>query len=311
MDTRVNLVKIPYYSDDTKDTVRKINSAAKISDGEIIAASAKKAKRDTDKSLTAKVSRLVFPTTVGAFVLNDMAKTKIKAGDVIKKAPPSAKLAAGVLSLASWLIFIKSFDIAGKVSDKAAKKTDNETAKAGISIAGTIAGGMALYAGATKLLQKGIGALGKKMPDKMASLSKKAAEFDKNFSANGFVKSIKKHIGEPLSAFAAKHPKLTGTLSRNSRGIIFISSILAAVGLGIGLANKEKKEFENNIDTMFQTREEAKFASQILKDSKNAYNKQFNKDEFSTDAAKILNAAEHSAKDLDEAASDAIYNMTE
>ena len=59
------------------------------------------------------------------------------------------------------------------------------------------------------------------------------------------------------------------------------------------------------------TREEAKFASQILKDSKNAYNKQFNKDEFSTDAAKILNAAEHSAKDLDEAASDAIYNMTE
>ena len=72
-----------------------------------------------------------------------------------------------------------------------------------------------------------------------------------------------------------------------------------------------KKEFENNIDTMFQTREEAKFASQILNDSKNAYNKQFNKDEFSTDAAKILNAAEHSAKDLDEAASDAIYNMTE
>ena len=33
MDTRVNLVKIPYYSDDTKNTVRKINSAAKISDG--------------------------------------------------------------------------------------------------------------------------------------------------------------------------------------------------------------------------------------------------------------------------------------
>ena len=113
MDTRVNLVKIPYYSDDTKNTVRKINSAAKISDGEIIAASAKKAKRDTDKSLTAKVSRLVFPATVGAFVLNDMAKTKIKAGDVIKNAPPSAKLAAGVLSIASWLIFINSFDIAG------------------------------------------------------------------------------------------------------------------------------------------------------------------------------------------------------
>ena len=43
-------------------------------------------------------------------------------------------------------------------------------------------------------------------------------QISKIFAENGFVKTDKQHIAEPLKKFASSHPKLTGFTSKYSKG---------------------------------------------------------------------------------------------
>ena len=133
---RVVLEKIPFYKGEAKNTTEKIQSISRMSDSDIINTSIQKTQEDIKNSKTAKIGNMIYPATIGAFVLDDIIKTK---------GAPSIKLAAGGLSLASWLIFIKSFDVAGKISDKISKKAENENTQNTISLLGKIGGGFAKY----------------------------------------------------------------------------------------------------------------------------------------------------------------------
>ncbi len=264
MGAQVKLLKTPIYTPETDGTRVKISQIANMSDRDILLSSAKKTEYDTNKSLTAKLNKALFPATVGSFVLTDIIKYKIKEGNVIKNAPPSYKIAAGIASLASWLLLIKSFDIAGNISQKFAQKTDNKDLQSGAVLAGTIGGGFALNAGITKLIDTGIKKISKTMPEATAELKQKAKVFDTKFLANGFVKKINKHVLEPLKAFGKKHPNLTNFASKNARLLILGGYVLGTILLGIKLRNDKEKAFENNVDKMLETREEAKMASGIF-----------------------------------------------
>ena len=283
---RVVLEKLPYYTGETKNTTDKICDIAKMSDSEVVLSAAKKAQEDVKKSKTAKISNAIFPATVGAFIIDDLIKAK---------GAPSLKLAAGGLSLASWLVFIKSFDVAGKISDKISQKTDNENAKNAISIFGKIGGGFAIYAGASKLIKKGIDKLAPKL---LPQITEKATAFDNAFASNRIVKSISKNIIKPIKEFGSNHPKLAKFAHNNSKLFIAGASILSAIGLAAKLANKQEEAFKNNVGNMLEKREEARLASDVIGQAEESYKTSIN-DRYDIDTTSIIETAENNPKELD------------
>lgn len=281
---RVILEKVPFYKGETENTAQKIYDMSKMSDGDIINASIQKTQDDVKNSKTAKIGNMIYPATIGAFVLDDVIKTK---------GAPSLKLAAGGLSLASWLIFIKSFDIAGKISDKISKKSENENTQNTISLLGKIGGGFAIYTGVSSLMKKG---LNKVMP-KMSKLGKATADFDKAIASNGIAKSINNNILKPITNFATKHPKLSNFIRGNSKLLIVGASILSSLAVAAKLSNKSEKIFEDNTNALFDTREEAKAASKILRNSQEEY-KNIN-DKIRFDNERIIETSENNPKELD------------
>lgn len=280
---RVVLEKIPFYKGETKNTTEKIQSISRMSDSDIINTSIQKTQEDIKNSKTAKIGNMIYPATIGAFVLDDIIKTK---------GAPSIKLAAGGLSLASWLIFIKSFDVAGKISDKISKKAENENTQNTISLLGKIGGGFAIYTGISNLIGKGL----KAMP-KMPKLAKAAANFDKTVTSNGIAKSLNKNILKPIAKFAAEHPKLSSFVRGNSKLLIVGASILSSIAVAAKLSNKSQKTFEDNINNMYNQREEAKVASEILRSSQEEYKNIDNKIRFENE--RIIETAESNPKELD------------
>ena len=92
MDIDVNryakIEKIPYYTTKMSKTANNIEQLANMSDTQIMLSSMAKSEQDAKKSLAGRLSKVITPATIGAFILTDMAKAKVKDGDVIKKAPP-------------------------------------------------------------------------------------------------------------------------------------------------------------------------------------------------------------------------------
>lgn len=261
---QVKMQKIPYFNSNPQKTINKINNIANMSDEEIIRNSAIKTYKEARKSPVNIASKLVMPATIGALILDNVAKTK---------GAPSVKLAVGLGGLASWAILSKSFGAARKASIKAAQNVKNDNTKAGLAIGGTLVGGTALYMGASTLIGKGIKFLTKKMPGATRDISKLAAKFDNSFNSNGVVKAIKKNIGEPLKNIATKHPKLTKTLAKNSKILIIASGILAAVGLAAKASRNNQKAFDKNTQEMLMAREEARQVTNMQEKSQARYDK--------------------------------------
>lgn len=295
MDTRVRLEKIPYHSAQTADTKANIARTAGMTNEELLRVSANKTFDDSNKTVTAKLRKAVFPATVGAFILNEMAHAKIKSG---KNAPPSIKLAVGVGSLASWLLFAKSLDAANNVSKKVAGKTENPDLKTGINVLGTIGGGIGLYLGVTTGINKLLSKFVKKMPNTAKEIAKKAHSFDEKFISNGIVKSLKKHISDPLKNIAAKHPKTSSFLSKNASLLILGGSIISSVALAFKQEKDKQKLFEKNVETIAQARQEAREALNILDETENNYNKTFEKPRYA-DTEDIINAAAEPYANID------------
>lgn len=276
MSTRMNFEKIPYHTSQMSAIKCNIARAANASDEDILNASVNKTLKDSKKTVAAKLSKAVFPATVGAFILNEMAQTKVKSGDVIKNAPPSIKLAVGLSSLASWLIFTKSLSAANTVSKKVADKTENPDVQTGINVLGTIGGGIGLYLGVGTGINKLLSKFIKKMPDTTKEIAKKASSFDEKFLSNNIVKTLKKHVGDPLKNIAKKHPKTTGFISRNANLLILCGSILSYVALALKQKKDTQKLFEKNVENMVQSREEAQVALNMFDEAEKNYNKSFN-----------------------------------
>lgn len=301
MDTRVKLKNIPHYTLQTSAVKNNIAKTANMTNEELLSASANKTLDESNKTVTAKLRKAVFPATVAAFILNNMAQTKIKSGDTIKNAPPSIKLAVGIGSLASWLLFAKSLDAANNVSKKVAGKTENPDLKTGINVLGTIGGGIGLYLGVTTGINKLLSKFVKKMPDTAKEIAKKAHSFDEKFLNNGIIKSLKKHISDPLKNIAAKHPKTSGFLSRNAGLLILGGSIISSVALAFKQEKDKQKLFEKNVETMAQTRQEAREALNILDETENNYDKIFEKPRYA-DTENIINTAAEPYADIDKVA---------
>lgn len=306
MDTSVKLGKAPYYTPQTGKTKDDLRHIANMSDTDIMLSSIAKTERDSKKSLAAKASKVITPATVGAFILADMAKAAVKSGDVIKKAPPSIKLLTGGASLISWIAAFKSFDIAGKASEKLADKTDNENLKNGIVAAGTIGGGAALYLGAKELASRGAAKFVKSMPDTVNELGKKAASFDKAFFENGIVKTLQRNIGEPVANFAAKHARLSNFASRNSSLIILGLSVLSGVLLGTKIVKDKSDSLKENADRLYRMREEARIATDMLNSSESAYDNKIENDGFRVNVEKVIKTAESDKQSIDPVLNEAL-----
>ena len=302
MDSSARLGKVPYYTPQMDKIATKLGRIADISDNEIVLSSIAKTEQDSKKSLAAKMSKALVPATIGAFILTDVAKAKIKSGDIVKKAPPSVKLAVGLASLISWLATFGFFSIANKASSKIADKTDNANLKSGILLAGTVGGGAGLYLAARELATKSIKKFTKNMPETVKELGVKAAKFDEGFRANNIVKAIKKNIGDPISRFASKHSNLSKFLSRNSSLIIFGLSILGSVLIGTKITKDKNKSFEENVNKLYQIREEARIATDELKASKAVYDDIINDDGFIVDTNEVIETAEIDPKNIDKSA---------
>ena len=295
MDTRVRLEKIPYHTPQTAEAKANIARTANMTNEELLNASANKTLDDSSKTVTAKLSKAIFPTTIGALILNEMAQAKIKSG---KNAPPSIKLAVGLSSLASWLIFAKSLDVAGDASKKVADKTENPDLKTGINVLGAIGGGIGLYLGVITGINKLLSKFVKKMPDTTKEIAKKARSFDEKFLSNNIVKSLKKHVSDPLKNIAKKHPKTSGFISKNASLLILGGSIISAIALAFKKEKDKQELFDKNLQDMLQTREEAKKALNMLDKAEINYDKIFEKPRYA-DTENIINAAAEPYKDID------------
>ena len=294
MDTRVRLEKIPYHTPQTAEAKANIARRANMSNEELLNASANKTLDDSNKTVTAKLSKAIFPATIGALILNEMAQAK-KSG---KNAPPSIKLAVGLSSLASWLIFAKSLDAAGDASKKIADKTENPDLKTGINVLGTIGGGIGLYLGVSTGINKLLSKFVKKMPDTTKEIAKKARSFDEKFLNNNIVKSLKKHVSDPLKNIAKKHPKTSGFISKNASLLILGGSIISAIALTFKKEKDKQELFDKNLQDMIQTREEAKKALNMLDKAENNYDEIFEKERYA-DTENIINAAAEPYTDID------------
>lgn len=294
MDTRVRLEKIPYHTPQTAEAKANIARRANMSNEELLNASANKTLDDSNKTVTAKLSKAIFPATIGALILNEMAQAK-KSG---KNAPPSIKLAVGLSSLASWLIFAKSLDAAGDASKKVADKTENPDLKTGINVLGTIGGGIGLYLGVSTGINKLLSKFVKKMPDTTKEIAKKARSFDEKFLSNNIVKSLKKHVSDPLKNIAKKHPKTSGFISKNASLLILGGSIISAIALTFKKEKDKQELFDKNLQDMIQTREEAKKALNMLDKAENNYDEIFEKERYA-DTENIINAAAEPYTDID------------
>ena len=294
MDTRVRLEKIPYHTPQTAEAKANIARRANMSNEELLNASANKTLDDSNKTVTAKLSKAIFPATIGALILNEMAQAK-KSG---KNAPPSIKLAVGLSSLASWLIFAKSLDAAGDASKKIADKTENPDLKTGINVLGTIGGGIGLYLGVSTGINKLLSKFVKKMPDTTKEIAKKARSFDEKFLNNNIVKSLKKHVSDPLKNIAKKHPKTSGFISKNASLLILGGSIISAIALTFKKEKDKQELFDKNLQDMIQTREEAKKALNMLDKAENNYDEIFEKERYA-DTENIINAAAEPYADID------------
>lgn len=286
----VKMQKIPYYDNNTQQMQKNMNKIANMTDEQVLIESALKTKKEMDKSPSKIASKIVFPATIGALIADNVVKTK---------GSPSAKLAVGLGSLASWAILNKSFNIAQKVSLKASDNVKNENTKRGIMIGGMLAGGTALYLAASKVIGKGVNYLMGKIPGAEKHISKAALNFDNTVKSNGFVKAVKKNIASPLKNLAAKHPKLTKALSNNSKLIIMATGILAALGLAAKVANKEQKTFDKNIKEMMATREEVREINSLFSKAQNKY-EQTVPDWFVADNAALIKTAEQRPEEMDE-----------
>lgn len=300
MDTRVRLEKIPYHTPQTAEAKANIARTANMTDENLLNISLNKTLNDSNKTVTAKLSKAIFPATIGALILNEMAHAKIKSGDVIKNAPPSIKLAVGLSSLASWLIFAKSLDAAGDASKKIADKTENPDLKTGINVLGTIGGGIGLYLGVSTGINKLLSKFVKKMPDTTKEIAKKARSFDEKFLSNNIVKSLKKHVSDPLKNIAKKHPKTSGFISKNASLLILGGSIISAIALTFKKEKDKQELFDKNLQDMLQTREEAKKALNMLDKAENNYDEIFEKERYA-DTENIINAAAKPYADIDKA----------
>ena len=294
MDTRVRLEKIPYHTPQTAEAKANIARRANMSNEELLNASANKTLDDSNKTVTAKLSKAIFPATIGALILNEMAQAK-KSG---KNAPPSIKLAVGLSSLASWLIFAKSLDVAGDASKKVADKTENPDLKTGINVLGAIGGGIGLYLGVITGINKLLSKFVKKMPDTTKEIAKKARSFDEKFLSNNIVKSLKKHVSGPLKNIAKKHPKTSGFISKNASLLILGGSIISAIALTFKKEKDKQELFDKNLQDMIQTREEAKKALNMLDKAENNYDEIFEKERYA-DTENIINAAAEPYTDID------------
>ena len=294
MDTRVRLEKIPYHTPQTAEAKANIARRANMSNEELLNASANKTLDDSNKTVTAKLSKAIFPATIGALILNEMAQAK-KSG---KNAPPSIKLAVGLSSLASWLIFAKSLDAAGDASKKIADKTENPDLKTGINVLGTIGGGIGLYLGVSTGINKLLSKFVKKMPDTTKEIAKKARSFDEKFLNNNIVKSLKKHVSDPLKNIAKNHPKTSGFISKNASLLILGGSIISAIALTFKKEKDKQELFDKNLQDMIQTREEAKKALNMLDKAENNYDEIFEKERYA-DTENIINAAAEPYTDID------------
>ena len=290
MTSVVRLEKIPFADTKSIQIKKQIDAAANMSDEEIIAKADINAHKKAQKSPWTKLNNAIPYATIGAFVLDDMAKAKIKVGDVIKSAPPSGKIAKGFGSLAYWLIWIASLKSAGSITEKLTNDVKDNNTKAMLDVTGTLAGGMALSSAITALLNKGLAKFAEKMPGAMNDIGKKALAFDKNFAENGFVKTVKQHIAEPLKKFASSHPKLTGFTSKYSKGLIFAGSLLAIAGLQIKTMHDRNKNFEKNVENMYELKNSAEIASQILNEAQEKYDKAFSRPiEAKTNLDELIN----------------------
>ena len=310
MDIDVNryakIEKIPYYTTKMSKTANNIEQLANMSDTQIMLSSMAKSEQDAKKSLAGRLSKVITPATIGAFILTDMAKAKVKDGDVIKKAPPSMKLLVGAASLASWLGVFKSYDIANKASNKLADKTDNENLKAGILLTGTIGGAAGIYLGARELITRGVKKFAESMPETMGELSKKAAKFDENVRANEIIKTLKKNVAEPVSKFAAKHGKLSKFVSKNSFPLIFGLSVLGSFLIGNKISKIRNGSFEENANKLYQTREEARVATAKLEASKADYDSKIKDDGFVVNTKEIIKTADANPNNIDKAIEETI-----
>lgn len=286
MAARVELHHIPLYTQNVKETASKIENIAKMSDEDVIQASYNKTKADMKKNKAVKLSNAMFPAAIGAYVLTDTIRAT---------GGPSDKILKGLGSLASWLILLKSYDIAGNASEKLAQKTDNKKAMAGIKIGGTIGGAIALTAVVTNAINTGITKFVKELPETTAELTKIADNFDKKFLGNNAVKAIKKHITDPIKTFAKKHPDLTKGISSNAKFLMFIGFIAGQAILAGKIAKEEQKTMQKNVENAFMTREEAKTASELISYDVHPY-----KDIESVDVLPIIDAAENN-KDINKA----------
>ena len=301
MDTRVKLEKFPYQTPRTAEAKANIARTANMTDENLLNISLNKTLDDSNKTVTAKLRKAIFPATVGALILNEMAHAKIKSGGVIKNAPPSIKLAVGVGSLASWLLFAKSLDAANNVSKKVADKTENPDLKTGINVLGTIGGGIGLYLGVTTGINKLLSKFVKKMPDTTKEIAKKARSFDEKFLSNNIVKSLKKHVSDPIKNIAKKHPKTSGFISRNASLLILGGSIISAIALTLKQEKNKQELFDKNLQNTFQTREEARKALNMLDKAENNYDKIFEKPRYA-DTENIINTAAEPYADIDKVA---------
>ncbi len=301
MDTRVKLKNIPHYTLQTSAVKNNIAKTANMTNEELLSASANKTLDESNKTVTAKLRKAVFPATVAAFILNNMAQTKIKSGDTIKNAPPSIKLAVGIGSLASWLLFAKSLDAANNVSKKVADKTENSDLKTGINALGTIGGGIGLYLGFGTAFKKLTGKFVEKMPDTAKEIAKKARSFDEKFLSNNIVKSLKKHVSDPIKNIAKKHPKTSGFISRNASLLILGGSIISAIALTLKQEKNKQELFDKNLQNTFQTREEARKALNMLDKAENNYDKIFEKPRYA-DTENIINTAAEPYAGIDKVA---------
>ena len=94
----VKMQKIPYYDNNTQQMQKNMNKIANMTDEQVLIESALKTKKEMDKSPSKIASKIVFPATIGALIADNVVKTK---------GSPSAKLAVGLGSLASWVILNK------------------------------------------------------------------------------------------------------------------------------------------------------------------------------------------------------------
>lgn len=291
MNTITQVHRIPYETKEIASYKEKLEQIANAQN--VCERSAQMTYEKMQKSPEAKIQKALFPATMAVLIGSNVAATKGGA---------SRKLAAGALGLASYALFFKSFDLAKGIINKVTKK-DKEN-QDGLTMLGSLAGGIAIFEGASFGIRKGVKAFAQKFPNAVESFRNNAKNFDKHIAESSLGKNAKRLVLEPLKNFGKNHPKLTGFMKGHTPIIALGTYVLGNLFLSSRIEKNAQKEYEKNLSKICTEQQEAKLALLNIEENEKIYNLTHS-EEFEADTKGIIEAAVNN-EDINEAASQAL-----